>query len=54
MTEAKNKTYRALTGIDYPPLKRAEPGDLVTDLDPKSIPDLLAVGAIEPAKETTS
>lgn len=50
MTDPKPKrtAYLVLKGISYPPLKRAEPGDTVTDLDPHSIPDLLALGAIKP------
>lgn len=39
--------YRVLQGIDYPPNKRAEVGDVVTDLAPSSIKWLLEVGAIE-------
>jgi hypothetical protein len=39
--------YRVLQGIDYPPNKRAEAGDIVTDLAPSSIKWLLEVGAIE-------
>ena len=39
--------YRVLQGIDYPPNKRAEVGDIVTDLAPSSIKWLLEVGAIE-------
>lgn len=39
--------YRVLTGIDYPPNKRAEAGDLVDDLPPTSVKWLLEVGAIE-------
>ena len=46
------KKYLVVTGIDYPPQKRAEPGDVVSDLDPKSIPWLLSIGAIEPIKGT--
>lgn len=40
-------SYRVLTGIDYPPDKRAEPGDIVADLPGKSIKWLVACGAIE-------
>lgn len=42
-------SYRALTGIDYPPGKRAEAGDIVDDLPGKSIKWLVACGAIEKA-----
>lgn len=40
--------YRALVGIDYPPNKRAEEGDIVSDLPSTSIAWLLAGGLIEP------
>lgn len=40
-------SYRALTGIDYPPNKRAEAGDIIDDLPGKSIKWLTACGAIE-------
>lgn len=47
--------YRVLQGIDYPPNKRAEIGDVVEDLPPTSIKWLLESGAIEdsskPAKK---
>jgi hypothetical protein len=39
--------YRVLTGIDYPPNRRAEPGDIVDDLPGKSIKWLLADKVIE-------
>lgn len=39
--------YRLLTGIDYPPNRRAEIGDEVTDLPASDIDWLLACGAIE-------
>lgn len=39
--------YRVLTGLDYPPNRRAEPGDVVDDLPGKSIKWLLEAGAIE-------
>jgi len=39
--------YRALTGIDYPPDKRVEAGDLVSDLPEKSAKWLLDQGLIE-------
>lgn len=42
-------SYRVLTGIDYPPNKRAEAGDIVDDLPGKSIKWLVACGAIEKA-----
>ena len=39
--------YRALTGIDYPPDKRVEAGDLFSDLPEKSAKWLLDQGLIE-------
>ena len=44
MTDTKK--YRVVRGIDYG-RKRAEPGDLVSDLPEKSIGWLLAQGHIE-------
>lgn len=47
---AQSESYRVLTGLDYPARggpKRAEPGDVVTDLPPKSIGWLLEQGHIE-------
>lgn len=41
--------YRALVGIDYPPNKRAEIGDVVSDLPGSAIKDLLKDGFIEAA-----
>jgi hypothetical protein len=41
-------TYKVLTGIDYAG-KRAEPGDLVTDIPPRSVTWLVAQGIIEAA-----
>jgi hypothetical protein len=53
--EEKMAKYRVLQGIDYPPNKRAEIGDVVEDLPATSIKWLLEVGAIEdsskPAKK---
>lgn len=43
--------YRVLTGLDYPPNKRAEPGDVVDDLPGKSIKWLLEQGHVEKATE---
>jgi len=40
--------YRAIVGVDYPPNKRVEAGDLVSDLPEKSVKWLLAAGFIEP------
>lgn len=40
-------TYRVLTGINYPPGKRAEAGDVVDDLPGKSIKWLIECGAVE-------
>lgn len=39
--------YRVTTGLDYPPNKRAEAGDIVSDLPPKSIKWLREQGLIE-------
>ena len=39
--------YRVLQGIDYPPNKRAEIGDVVEDLPATSVKWLLEIGAIE-------
>lgn len=39
--------YRVLVGLDYPPAKRAEAGDVVTDLPAKSISWLREAGLIE-------
>ena len=47
--------YRAMVGIDYPPNKRAEAGDVVTDLPGDAIKWLLEQGLIESTdgKKTT-
>ena len=42
--------YRILTGMNYPPDKRAEIGDVVDDLPPKSVKWLLAQGHVEPVE----
>ena len=39
-------TYRVLRGIDYPPSKRAEIGDVVSDLPERSVKWLLASACI--------
>jgi hypothetical protein len=39
--------YRVLQGIDYPPNKRAEAGDVVDDLPATSVKWLLESGIIE-------
>lgn len=41
--------YRVLVGLDYPPDRRAEAGDVVEDLPGKSIKWLTEQGLIEPA-----
>lgn len=46
MADKPASKYRAVVGIDYPPNKRAEPGDVVTDLPAKSLKWLLDCGAI--------
>lgn len=43
--------YKVLVGINYPPDKRAEPGDIVSDLPSKSISWLVEQGYIELVKE---
>ena len=45
--------HRALVGIDYPPNKRVEAGDTVTDLPGDAVKWLLADGLIEVAKAGT-
>lgn len=45
-------SYKVLKGIDYPPNKRAEVGDVVTDLAPTSIAWLIEVNAIEDTNRT--
>lgn len=42
--------YRVLTGLSYPPDRRAEAGDIVDDLPSKSIKWLLVKGHIEEVK----
>lgn len=44
---ADAKQYRVLRGLDYPPLNRAEPGDIVDDLPKDSIEHELRAGNIE-------
>ena len=39
--------YRAVVGIDYPPNKRVEAGEIVSDLPEKSAVWLLSSGMIE-------
>lgn len=41
--------YRVLNGLSYPPDRRAEVGDIVDDLPPKSVKWLLTKGHIEEA-----
>lgn len=48
-------SYKVLTGLNYPAdkggdEKRADPGDVVTDLPTKSVKWLLDGGHIEPVK----
>jgi len=45
--------YRVLSGIDYPPNKRAEAGQVVSDLPPQSINWLLESGVIEDADKSS-
>lgn len=44
--------YRVLVGLDYPPDRRAEAGDVVDDLPGKSIKWLTEQGLIEPADKS--
>ena len=39
--------YRVLVGLDYPPARRAEPGDVVDDIPGKSVRWLVSQGLIE-------
>ena len=39
--------YRVLVGLDYPPARRAEPGDVVTDIPKPSVGWLLEQNLIE-------
>lgn len=43
-------SHRVLTGLDYPPGRRAEPGDVVDDLPKGSVRHLLTRGHIEPVQ----
>lgn len=43
--------YEVLIGINYPPNKRAEPGDIVTDLPYGTKTLLLELGAIKRVAE---
>lgn len=43
--------YRVLVGLNYPPDRRAEAGDLVEDIPGSSIPGLLESGYIERADD---
>ena len=47
-----NKMYEVLAGIDYPPNKRAEAGDQVSDLPESAIPWLLSSGIIKESEST--
>ena len=44
--------YKVLMGIDYPPNKRVEIGDVADDLPEKNIKSLLDMGAIELVDDT--
>lgn len=41
--------YRVLVGLNYPPGRRAEPGDVVTDIPAESVGWLVEAGIIEEA-----
>jgi hypothetical protein len=45
--------YRVLIGIDYPPDRRAEPGDVVSDIPAKSLKWLREQGVIELVDDAT-
>ena len=45
--------YRVLQGIDYPPNKRAEVGDIVEDIPAQSVKWLLDSGIIEDTDKPT-
>ena len=45
--------YRVLQGIDYPPNKRAEVGDVVEDIPAQSVKWLLDSGIIEDTDKPT-
>ena len=45
--------YRVLQGIDYPPNKRAEVGDIVEDVPAQSVKWLLDSGIIEDTDKPT-
>jgi hypothetical protein len=49
---AKDNEYKVLSGIDYPPNKRAEAGEVVSDLPKDAISWLLASGVIELASSS--
>ena len=51
---AKNTEYKVKSGIDYSNGKRAEVGDIVSDLPKDSITWLLATGAITENLDATS
>ena len=42
--------YKVLTGLSYPPDKRAEPGDVVSDLPKKSVLWLVKRGYVKLVK----
>jgi hypothetical protein len=46
--QAPRGPFRVKQGIDYPPGRRAEAGDVVDDLPPGAVAWLLADGVIEP------
>lgn len=45
---ATKQAYLVLVGLNYPPDRRAEPGDIVTDLPAASVPHELEAGHITP------
>jgi hypothetical protein len=47
MAKPVEKPYRVVIGLDYPENRRAEPGDVVTDLPEYAVKQLLNAGVIE-------
>lgn len=49
---AQQPAYEVIVGLNYPPGRRVEPGEIVNDVPPESIEWLLAQGAIKLAMPT--
>jgi hypothetical protein len=52
MAEKKALGYEALVGLAYPPDKRVDAGDTVSDLPASSLKWLLDQGLVRPVEET--